>query len=87
MIAIKKHTVFLLLISMLSINAYAQEERSNKKGRKGPPPAALTACEGLKVEQACSFTSRRHGEVDGICIVPKTDDSVLACKPERGSKK
>jgi len=87
MTAIKKHTVFLLFISMLSVNAYAQEGGSNKKGRRGPPPEALTACEGLEVEQACSFTSRRRGEVAGICIVPKSDDSALACKPERGSKK
>jgi len=83
----KKQAVLLLLLSVLSTAAYAEREQSDQKKRKGPPQEALTACEGLQVEQACTFSSRRHGEISGTCIVPKNDESVLACKPERKARK
>jgi len=84
---IKKIITLFLLISALSVNAYAEGERSGKKDRKVPPQAALSACEGLQAEQTCSFISRRHGDVSGTCVVPKSDTSALACKPERKSRK
>jgi len=54
--------------------------------RRGPPTEALEACESLSVDQSCSFTSRRGDEISGTCVVPKSDDSLLACKPEHGKK-
>ena len=74
----------LLLISSGSVFA----ERGSEGGkRRGPPPEALEACAASNLDDACSFTSQRRGDVSGICIVPKNDDSVLACKPQRGSRK
>jgi len=83
----KKKSMFLLLsallISVVSMSSFSQEERASKKGRKGPPEAALSACQGLQVEQACTFISPRRGEVSGTCVIPKNGESTLACKPER----
>ena len=85
----KKHSILLLLCaSLLAVSSVnAQEERSGKKSRKGPPLEALVACENLSLDNACSFTSKRHGEVEGTCIAPKNGDSLLACKPSRKPKK
>jgi len=69
---IKKTMILMLLLVAVSASVSAQEERE-----------ALTACENLQVDQVCSFTSRRHGDVSGICIVPRNDQGALACKPER----
>ena len=76
--------ISILVLSMITLTAQAKEGRSGE--RKGPPPEAITACEGLEVSQACSFTGRHDKEVSGVCIVPRNDDSLLACKPERGEK-
>jgi len=86
---IKAFSTLFVLLSLVSFNAYAQdaEPTERKKGRKGPPPEALVACENLQEGDACSFTSKRRGDVTGVCIVPKKDDSLLACKPPKGERK
>ena len=73
-----------LLSLIVSSHAFAGKGGDGRE-RRGPPPEALEACASLNLDQACSFTSP-HGEVSGTCIVPKNDDSALACKPERGGK-
>jgi hypothetical protein len=38
-----------------------------RDGRRGPPPAAYTACEGKTVGSAAQFTNPRGEMVSGIC--------------------
>ena len=78
-----------LIASLVSSSVLASGGHSGgKKGeRRGPPPAAIEACASSSLDQACSFTSKRHGEVSGMCVLRKDDDSQLACKPDRGSRK
>jgi len=78
-----------LVLSAASNAALASGgERGERGERRGPPPEAIEACASLSLEQACSFISpRRNKEVSGMCVLRKDDDSQLACKPERHSKR
>ena len=42
----------------------------NGGGRRGPPPEAYTACEGLSEGGACSVETP-HGTLSGTCRVPR----------------
>ena len=46
-------------------------DRDGKKGRRGPPPQAFEACEGLDVGAACEVTTRRGNLLAGECKVPR----------------
>lgn len=48
--------------------------------RQGPPPEALTACEGKKAGDAAEFTNRRGDKVEGIC---REIDGRLVALPEK----
>lgn len=48
---------------------------------QGPPPAALTACEGQTQGASCSFTTPNGNTINGSCITPP-NQSVLACAPQ-----
>jgi len=45
---------------------------------QGPPPAALTACEGQTQGSSCSFTTQNGNTINGSCITPP-NTSELAC--------
>jgi hypothetical protein len=49
--------------------------------RRSPPPEAVAACNTLKVDQACSFTSPK-GPEKGTCV-QRDASQPLACRPER----
>ena len=49
--------------------------------RRGPPPESIAACNSLKVQQACSFTSPKGAE-KGTCVQRDASEP-LACRPER----
>jgi hypothetical protein len=51
---------------------------------RGPPPEALAACQGAKLNQACWFTAP-IGTVNGNCWQPDSNHP-LACRPQRGSR-
>lgn len=48
---------------------------------QGPPPAALTACEGQVQGSSCSFTTQNGNIVDGSCITPP-NQTALSCAPQ-----
>lgn len=48
---------------------------------QGPPPAALTACEGQTQGASCSFTTPNGNTINGSCITPP-NISELACAPQ-----
>jgi len=55
-------------------------------GRRGPPPEAYTACEGLSDGGACSVETP-HGTLSGTCRVPRRgsqQETRLICAPEGG---
>jgi hypothetical protein len=54
------------------------------RGRRhhGPPPEAISACDGLSDGDTCSFTSRRGDEIEGTCGTTRGGD--FACMPEGG---
>jgi len=52
------------------------------RGHHGPPPEAISACEGLSEGNTCSFTSRRGDEIEGTCGTTRIGD--FACMPEGG---
>lgn len=77
----------LLATTLLTGTAYAQDDADNdrKKGRRGPPEAALEACASSVQGDPCSFEGRRDEMVEGTCEA--RDDKPLACRPERGKRK
>jgi len=58
----------------------------NGGGRRGPPPEAYTACEGLSEGGACSVETP-HGTLSGTCRVPRRgslQEASLICAPAGG---
>ena len=58
-------------------------------GRRGPPPEAYTACEGLSEGGACSVETPR-GTMNGTCRVPRRgsrQEASLVCAPTRGARR
>jgi len=72
---------------VFSVPIMAQQSDDNEqRKRKGPPPQAIEACNGLNEGDACQFSGRR-GDVTGTCSIPPNDDTTLACKPQRSKSK
>lgn len=73
-----------LLLAGLATTACARPGGDGgSDGRRGPPPEAITACEGKSINDSCSFTGRRDDTIEGTCIAPQGVDE-LACAPEGG---
>lgn len=76
------------ILCMVCLPAFALAQPSDgegrRKGRRGPPAEAVTACEGASAGDACRFEGRR-GEMAGTCFAP--DDKPLACRPERNRRR
>jgi len=77
----------LLATALITGTAYAQDDTDNKRkmGHRGPPEAALEACESSVQGDPCSFEGRGDEMVEGTCEAP--DDKPLACRPEGGKRK
>ena len=58
--------------------ALACEDGDGGGGRHGPPPEAISACEGAATNDACEFDGRR-GTVTGTC---REVPDGFACVPE-----
>ncbi len=74
-----------LVIVTGGVSAQPPTQDGEERGqRRGPPPKApaeaLEACSDLSEGANCGFSGRR-GDVNGTCIVPRNEDSVLACAP------
>ncbi len=54
---------------------------ARKGPHRGPPPEAVSACEGKQAEASCSFTHREHA-IDGTCRAGP-QGGALACAPAR----
>ncbi|MDX1386986.1 MAG: hypothetical protein R3257_05305 [bacterium] len=51
--------------------------------RRGPPPEAISACEGAGENEACAFEAP-HGTVEGTC---RSIREQMACAPEGGPRR
>lgn len=64
------------------INPGAAPQGNPGQGQfQGPPPAALTACEGQTQGASCSFTTQNGININGSCITPP-NQSTLVCAPQ-----
>lgn len=86
-----KHFFAMLVISM-SFTAAVHAEGAPPAGsgapsgaRPHPPKAAITACEGKKTDDTCSFTHDGQ-QRQGTCFSPQADKP-LACRPTQGGPK
>lgn len=60
------------------------DETDAPSGRRhhGPPPEAISACDGLNEGDVCLFTTRRGDDIEGTCGTTRKGD--FACIPEGG---
>jgi len=81
----KTFVVILLMGTFVSVNAFGEEQSSQRKGgrRQGPPPEAYTACEGKRAGDAAEFVSPRGDTVTGTC---EQQGDRLVLRPERRRK-
>ena len=71
------------LLSILVVSApLSHAEPGNRGGHRSPPQEAFEACSGKSENDSCSFSGRR-GTVEGSCIIPPREES-LVCAPEGG---
>jgi hypothetical protein len=64
--------------------AHAQRDMPDDRARRGPPPEAIEACSGKAEGDECRFTGRRGDNINGTCLNPPRDESLLACVPQGG---
>ena len=78
--------IALLATTLITGTAFAQDSTDDRRkmDRRGPPEAALKACESLVQSDPCSFEGRGDEVVEGTCEAP--DDKPLACRPEGGKR-
>ena len=77
----------LALAAIISSPISFAQDGDDKGQRRGPPPEAFAACEGLSDGASCSVTTPRNETLQGSCAMPKGDR--LVCVPEghkRGPK-
>lgn len=74
----------LAVISLVTLTTFTAASCAAPGGRgskpKGPPPEAFEACSALSEEETCSFSGRR-GSVEGKCLIPPREES-LVCVPD-----
>ena len=70
-------------ILFLSASVFADDDR---RGRRGPPEAAFTACEGLAAEAVCTVTKRNGDVANGTCLTPARLDRAV-CVPDDHQKR
>jgi hypothetical protein len=79
-----RKVILALVLTSCVVTNIAKAQPGGQSGKRyGPPPEALEACSNSSEGDSCSFSGRRGDNVDGTCIVPRSDDG-LACAPEGG---
>jgi hypothetical protein len=83
----RAHALGLALGLALAPAAFAQPQQGpggpggpgGPDGRRGPPPEAFTACDGLAAGAPCAVTFREH-RIQGTCA--RFIDQRMMCRPE-----
>jgi hypothetical protein len=77
-----KFTPLCLLLSVLSLNTYADQPNMGDGRPHFPPKEAIDACSGKAVTDACSFTGPGGNAMEGSCRQGPDGKGVLACAPK-----
>ena len=84
-----------LIASLIAAPLFAQSEDQEvreggrgraPRGRRGPPPEAVEACDGKASGDACSFTGRRGENLEGVCGIGRGGGTQLACRPNNNQE-
>ena len=70
-----------ILMILLPITGCATSDGPDNNRRQGPPPEAISACEGKQVGDSVEFTGRRGETVQATC---KEMNGQLAAVPAGG---
>lgn len=81
---IKKAAFLMAIMILLPITGCASNDGPDNDRRKGPPPEAISACEGKQVGDSVEFTGRRGETVKATC---KEMSGQLAAVPAGGPPK
>ncbi|MGJ8663693.1 MAG: hypothetical protein ACSHWU_08580 [Marinicella sp.] len=79
-------TTLLITALFLTASIASVQAKNQRKGPpKGKPPeAAFTACaDQTEAGSQCNFENKRGETVAGTCRIPRKDEGVLVCKPEK----
>lgn len=79
----KKNTIALLSsLTLLFASQYAlaSDEQKGSSDRRGPPPEAFAACEGMSAGDTSEFSGRNGESVAGTCEEGK--DGTLVLRPD-----
>lgn len=77
----KRAALLMAIMILLPITGCAAGDDSDNGRRKGPPPEAISACEGKQVGDIVEFTGRRGETLKATC---KEMEGQLAAVPEGG---
>lgn len=79
---IRRGIVGLVLLTLAFIAPSTFAYPGGRGHHRGPPPEAVTACEGAGENETCTFEAP-HGTVEGTC---RNIRDQLACAPEGGPR-
>jgi len=79
-----KAALLMAILVLLPIAGCAAGDDSSKSRRQGPPPEAISACEGKQVGDSVEFTGRRGETLKATC---KEMNGQLAAVPAGGPPK
>lgn len=68
---IAQATLLIATVATSSVALAGDHGKDGKKGRRGPPPQAFEACEGLQKGTVCEVQTRRGNLLTGECVVPR----------------
>ena len=69
------------LIAAPALAESIEDEGRGPRGRRGPPPEAIDACESSASGDSCTFEGR-DGAVEGTCKPGPRSEEKLACVPD-----
>jgi len=82
-ILLSSFTLLLVLLSSFTLlvistpHALANERPQGSSDRRGPPPEAFEACEGLSAGDSANFEGRNGDLISGTCENDRDDKLVL----------
>ena len=77
--------MMMIFATLSAVPACASSNRpGGRDGRQGPPPEAITACEGKEAGESVSFKGRRGESVTATCTLV---DNQLVAVPEGQKRK
>lgn len=76
--------VMLMIVTIMSVTAWAKGDSRGRGGEQGPPPEAIKACEGKQDGETVSFKGRRGESLSATC---QSINGQLVAVPEGHKRK